>query len=227
MDTDIIVALIGFAATIYAPTVGYLLHTLRKMKRDHADKLVEVANNASRLAAEKERQLFHDQVMSPFYPIKEWTSFVAKVRQIHEDTEVDRVLVLVAVNGDHTPTHASAVWDFRTYGEDYPYVDIPLDEDYVYRLLQTERIGKIRFKADDTQNSKIATFYRDEGVTEAVWALIGKRHCLNTGQVAYKYISVATHTPNGFSDPKEIERLVDSLVAEFRPMLHVSGFGPV
>lgn len=216
---EILVALIGLGGTVWASTIGYFLYDRKRLKREHASELEKATSLM------KERQLFHDQVMSPFYPVKNWTRFVQRVKDISAGTDIDRILILVAVNGHRKPTHASCVWDYRETGEDFSYIDVPLDDDYIFRLNNTESQGRIRFKTVD-DGSKISRFYLTEGVTEAIWAMIGKRVNHSTGQIAYKYISVATHEPGGFSNPAEIERLTDTLVAEFRPMLPTAGFGP-
>ena len=223
LENEILVALIGLGATIYSSTVGTLWYFLRKQKELHRQEIIKVVDEAALKAAHRERQVFHDQVLSPFYPIKEWTRFVKKVKDLNDQTEVDRFLVLVAVNGVNSPTHASVVWDHRTEGEDYFYNDVPLDDDYIARVNAIKK-GKIRFKTEEVSGTKIGAFYQNEGVTEAIWAMIGKRRSFTTEQIAYKYISVATHREGGFSNPKEIERLVDSLVADFRALIGVAGF---
>lgn len=227
LDTEIIVAIIGAGAVVYAATVGLLVKMVQKKDQEHKENLARAVSVAQRQAVEKERRLFHQQVTSPYYPVKDWTHFVSLVQGIHSTTQVDRVLILVAVNGSDDPSHASVVWELRSSGEQFSYTDVPLDADYVHRLLNLRRDGKIRFKTKDVPGTLIGRFYEIEGVTEAVWVLAGKRTSLTTSQVAYKYMSVATHDEGGFTDPKDIERQVDLLVANFRPMLPVSGFGPV
>lgn len=219
METEVWVAIIGLIGVLYSSTVGAFIYHIRK-------NTAEVKTLAADAATLKERQRFHDEVTSPFYPVKDWTRFVNLIKDISTNTQVDRVLVLVAVNGENTPTHATCIWYFRQVGEEYSYMDIPLDPDYVDKLLASKR-GKIRFKTSDAKNTLIGRHYENEGVTEAIWAMVGQRKSFTTGQVAYKYVSVATHDENGFENPKEIERLVDRLVAEFRPMLPTAGFGPI
>ena len=220
METDILVAIIGLGGVIYASTIGYLI-------KKHKDNLQTAESTALAKNESLERQAFHKQVADPFYPVKPWTKFVRRVEDILETTEIDRLLVLVAVNGKYNPTHTSVIVDFRQIGDSYFYIDIPLDSDYIDRLLETKKKGRIRFKTSEVPGTLIGQIYAEEGVTEAVWAIIGKKKSFNTDQVAYKYLSAATHEAGGFKNPAEVERIVDSLVADFRSMLSVSGFGPV
>ena len=221
MTTEIWVAIITFLGVIYSATVGLFYRKIGQVKNEHKEEIHKAA-----LAAE-DRHTFHAQVTDPFYPAREWTKFVDTVYQILEETEIDRLLVLVAVNGAQNPTHASCIVDFRQVGKQYSYVDVPLDQDYIERLIHIKKKGIIRFKTKDVPNTLIGEIYSNEGVTECVWSIVGKKHSFTTDQVAYKFISVATHREGGFSNPKEIERVVRTLTADFRGMLSVSGFGPV
>lgn len=217
---EITVALISLVGVIYTATVGAFLAYVKKQRDDHTKQIDALSREAQVEAA----QLFHAQVTSPYYPIKEWTNFVKKVRSICENTEIDRVLLLVALNGIDNPRHATVVWEHRSEGETHYYIDVPIDDDYVRRLMATKQ-GPIHFKTANIAGTRIGHFYSDEAVTEAMWAMIGKRTSFTTEQVAYKYISVATHSQ--FTDPKEIERLVYDLVADFRPIAAASKFGPI
>lgn len=227
LDTEIWVAAITVGGVIYAATIKYFMDAKAKREEAHKEEILNAVDVARQAAVEKERQAFYRQVTSPYYPVREWTMFVNIVKDLHANTEVDRVLVLVAVNGAEDPRHASVVWEYRTAGESYSYVDVPIDQDYVQRLLHIRREGKIRFKTAEVPGTLIGRFYGNEGVTESVWAMVGKRTSYTTSQVAYKYISVATHAESGFTNPHDIERQVDLLVSNFRPMLPVSGFGPI
>ena len=220
MDPQIIVALISLAGVIYSATVGAGFYYLKRQQNQHKKEIKELSEEA----VIKARQLFHAEVTAPYYPVKEWTHFVNKVRKLNASTNVDRVLVLVALNGDDNPSHASVVWEHRTEGESYSYVDVPLDQDYVHRLLDSKS-GPIHFKTKDVSGTLIGKFYGDEGVTESIWAMIGKRTSPITHQVAYKYISIATHTK--FENPKEMKRLLNDLVAEFRSIASAANFGPI
>lgn len=227
MHVDIWVALIGLGGVVYASTVGLFVRKIQKITETHQEKLAEVADIAAREARQKERQVFHASVTSPFYPVKEWTQFAYAVQQFCEQTLVDRVLVLVAVNGVEKPTHASVVWEYRQTGPQFSYVDVPLDPDYCERLSKIKRGGLLRFKTSEAANTLIGGYYATEGVTESIWGLVGTRHSYKTDQLALKYMSVATHNPGGFEDPQTIERETTNLIGRYKGMLYVSGFSPV
>lgn len=227
MAVDIWVALIGLGGVVYASTVGLFVLKIQRLAEKHQEKLAEVTDIAAREARQKERQIFHASVTSPFYPVKEWTQFSHAVQKFCEESEVDRVLVLVAVNGDERPTHASVVWEYRQTGPQFSYVDVPLDPDYCDRLSKIKRGSLMRFKTSDAPGTLVGGFYTTEGVTESIWGLVGTRHSYKTEQLALKYMSVSTHNPDGFSDPMTIEREAANLIGRYKGMLHVSGFSPV
>ena len=110
------------------------------------------------------------------------------------ETEIDRVLLLVAWNGRMAPRWTTAIWQYRT-GEQIPqsYVHTELDADYVERLkeIRITSCGK-DWKVEEMPNSLIKSIYESEGVKASSWHMIRERE---KGEgVAVTYMSFATHT---------------------------------
>ena len=227
MDAQVVAAIITTGGVIYAATVGWFFRQINQTKKQHKEQIAEAERIAIEKAEAQKRQAFHDAVTNPYFPVREWTNFVWEVQKLHAETEVDRFLVLVAVNGEDDPTHASVVWEHRTEGERYVYQDVSLDSHYVSLLMALKRGERVAFLTSEVKNTLIGKYYETEGVQQSIWRLVGKRVSYSTPQVAYKFVSVATHREGGFSNLADIERRVSILLGDFKPMLHVAGFGPV
>ena len=231
MELATLEVVLGFAGVIYTATIGALIsYVLKKQNKveerfkEHKEEVGQLGDNLRKTQQAIERQEFRNLVINPKFPIKEWTKFATGIHKLCKDTEVDRFLLLVALNGINRPTHASVIWEWRTVGEIFSYNDVPLDDDYVDRLHRTQREGLFSFKTKDVLGTEIGNFYSKEGVVESIWGMVSKRHNYETGQVAYKYFSIATHDENGFSNIEDIKRQVYVLLAELRKASYETGF---
>lgn len=229
MDPQIAASLIGAGGVIYASTIAYLLKRISDMRDKaassayaHRKALEEVTAKGER--AQKEFE-FQQQVKNPYIRLNDWQPIADEIEMLCRDTEIDRVLMLVAVNGVDDPKHATVVWEYRQDKKTFAYVDVPLDADYVRRLIHIREQPLLHFKTNEASNTLIGNFYAREGVTECVWEMIGKRASNTTDQVAYKYMSFATHEEGGIAS--DTLRRCTNIVNRLRSVIHTAGFHPI
>lgn len=140
------------------------------------------------------------------------------------ETGIDRVLILVAVNGDTNPQRATVLWDHNMIEEPWEYDEVKLDDDYRSKLDYIAKNHYLSFKTSEAANTLIGGYYEDEGVRESVWCMISKKKSIDTDQVAYIYMSASTH---GDIDIGSDEiRGAQNIAVTFRKILEPHGFSP-
>jgi hypothetical protein len=136
-------------------------------------------------------------------------------RSLCEETEVDRILMLIAWNGESAPQWTKAEYQYR-YGEQdiKEYIHTSLDDDYRTRLndIQDKPDGVVYSTDDDLfHGTLIKNIYEAEGVKTSMWVYLRKMR-YESG-VCYSYFSFASHTRDSLSPATRlrIRLLVDEL----------------
>jgi len=179
LSTEVIVAGIGFAGVCVTAYFGYL---------------GVLKHNQARVMAENEMEF---QVASLDFSsfMEEWSDVVSELDNLMENTNIDRFLILRAWNGVLSPRWTTAVLQVRQ-GQQEPisYVHYELDSDYILRLQEISRTGKIRFDVDALPDDVgIKQIYQAEGVSASAWFHIEDRDLPNSESRAVTYCSFAAH----------------------------------
>lgn len=112
-----------------------------------------------------------------------------------EESEIDRILLLIAWNGKEKPRWTKAIYQLRG-GEQTvtEYVHTELDDDYRRRLEDTKKStsGQIYRTEDLPEESLIGKIYRAERVKCSHWVFL--RQTSYAEGECYSYFSFATHS---------------------------------
>ena len=242
MSVEIWVALISLGGVIYASTVGVLFqYGKRKLKEIEGVHRQEIDDQEQehirQLREEREREIakkeaeyrieFHRKVQNPYVPLNQWQPVADQIETLCQESIIDRVLLLVALNGDSVSTHATVIWDYRAHPhkQKFEYVDVKLDPDYVLRMNRMVSEEYFHFKTEEAKGTLIGKYYEAEGVKNSLWIHLGKRNSINTDQVAYKFMSFATHEEGDFTS-EDIRKIVN-IAGEVKTLIYASGFTPV
>jgi len=231
MTQETFSAILALGGVVYAASIGLLIAMMNLKKAHQKSELQLVTVEAEKLRIEtrlvQKRYEFIEEVTHPLVSLVYWQPVVDAINALMLSSAVDRVLLLTAINGIQRPTHTSAVWQIRLPSNDIvPYINQPIDDDYVDRLFLMKRSRFIRFKTVDLPNSAfIKGCYLEEGVTESVWVLLGTKANADTGQLAYKYVSFSTHDERGYTD--EDVRRIQVVSAELKNTIRASGFSSI
>ncbi len=182
----ILTGLFGLAGT-------YLTYRWGRTQKIRADAEAE----ENRL--QKERDLFTYQVTRPLVELPLWATICSKIDRYIMDPKNNtrRVLIFICVNGRDDPKTTTAVWQFRNMSSHQSYIDVDLTKeadrgDYVQRLNETRRAGRIHFAFADIPNCIIGDVGRQEGLGETCWYWVGSIPSAKTKQVGGVYVSGAT-----------------------------------
>lgn len=205
--TEIIAAIVSGVFALVLAHFNY--------KRKQAPPTVEVN-------VEEVKEAFRHRALHPQAPLAQVLSFCQRARQIGHDTEIDRILMLVAINGIDDPTHVTAIWDDRLTGEPFKYVHVAIDSDYNKRLKETLRNPHYKFKASEASGSLIGGIYEMEGVNEALWIHVGTKKHPETKQAAYLFMSWATHGSQEIS--KDTMRKIHNAISDLKQVMKEDGY---
>lgn len=135
--------------------------------------------------------------------LQDWQNTFDELNAIISETEIDRILILRAWNGELIPRWTTAVYQLREEGQ-HPrqYIHFELDSDYVTRLKEISGTGQIYFNVDDINpdTAKIKQVYKAEGVKASYWAHIETLSLKNSSAQAIAYISFSTHVQDEISE---------------------------
>lgn len=185
MDTEILVASLGFLGVLVTATIGWFSTNREKHRRQQSE------NEMSLQMAALDFADF----------LKEWHGTVSELHQLMETTTVDRFIILRAWNGRLAPRWTTAIYQVRQKGQEhFNYVHYELDQDYVDRLRHVSLGGEMRFKTADLPDCGIRDVYHNEQVTESVWFELDHREVRGTDSRAITYCSFATHEAQGLDD---------------------------
>jgi hypothetical protein len=221
---------LGLPVEIWVAIITAVSGILVKRQTDVRKFERQLAEKEEALQEEKDKQEilakseFRKTVIGPLVNIQKLENIGVAIRRLIKETEIDRVLILVAVNGVDHPTHASCIWDKRDPEEDWKYIDVPIDDDYRDRLKEAERRGYSVLITDKIQGTRIGKIYKAEGVRYSVWTSVGKRAALKTRQVAYCFCSWSTHQDVEFH-AETLQRILN-LNAQIRLMMQEAGYAP-
>jgi len=210
METEIWIALISLGGLIWTSTVGYFLAHSRKQK-------AEVSSKDSKINQIRTEHAFERKAVNTFVNLQQWDTISSKIQTFCKTSSIDRFMILVAVNGLNDPRETTAIYQYREDTADFhSYVGVELDRDYVSRLAELKRNGILFVDTSELPSSLLRGIYLDEGVTHAIWYLIGTMENKETGQVAYKYCSFAT-SQEIITD--ETEHIIGNIVGELKKMM--------
>lgn len=205
----------GITAIFGLLLAGVLRHVLARLK--------QAEGQVKRHEDKTEEELFSEGVKNIRLNIREFNSVAKTITKASKDTKIDRVLVLVGVNGTTKPNRATVLWDDLNY-EPTLYEDVALDADYQDRFEYITKNSHLQFRTDDPEcaNSKINEWYSLEGVVSSIWMVIAKKSSHNTEQVAYMYMSCSSHNQEEMGNP-EI-RAGQNIAALMRQVVSTHGY---
>lgn len=168
--------------------------------------------------------LFAERVKNLRLSIREFNPIAKTINRACIETKIDRVLILTCVNGLSKPKRATVLWDAND--EDiWTYDDVPLDTDYQDRVQYIIKNSHLQFKTEEARNTKIYGFYQIEGVKESIWIAIAKMISIDTDQVAYMYMSVATHGEDDMGNDEV--RVGQNIASLMRNIVSTHGYRPI
>lgn len=132
-----------------------------------------------------------------------------------EQTEVDRILLLIAWNGVAAPKWTKAIYQFRMGEQEVTeYIHTELDDDYRMRLveIQDSPNGKVYRVEEMAEHSLIRQIYDAERVKSSLWVFLRAR-AYDDG-TCYSYLSFSSHHTESISP--DVRTRVRLLVNQIR-----------
>lgn len=157
----ICVALIGATSAVIVAWVN----NKSKLKKTEFEK--------KSLSDELERQ---SDALGGFGALRiEFSRIENEFHQLCENTEVCRIVVLCAWNGETDPKYATAVWQYRKgFTTNVNYLRVSLDPDYQTRLASC-KFGPQHFRTQDLPpGCVIKGIYESEEIEESVWMFLDR-----------------------------------------------------
>lgn len=129
-----------------------------------------------------------------------WGKTIGDIDRLIDETEIDRFLMLTAINGIEHPRETTAHFQKRERGQKkYEYTEIQIDDHYRQLLKQAIQEGYVYFVVDDLPDGVlIKNIYLMEGVKSSMWILISVND-LGDGKKSITYASLSTHQDGGIS----------------------------
>ena len=137
-------------------------------------------------------------------------------QRLCEETEIDRIMLLIAWNGTTHPRWTKAIYQFR-HGEQevVEYIHTELDDDYRSRLQECKNSNHGRlFRVEQMpEKSLIGRIYRAEDVKSSAWFFLRESEYAEGN--CYSYFSFATHETETISPDVmiRIQLIVDQIKA--------------
>jgi hypothetical protein len=187
MDTEIIVAILGFIGILVSAAVGIYNNNKNKHKAEQAE-----AEMRFQRASLDFGKFMH-----------EWSDTHQEILHLLETTEIDRFLLLRAWNGALEPRWTTAVFQIREQDQTpVSYVHFELDTDYQERLRIAQIHNGMAMSTKELPECGIKSVYEAEGVKAAFWSHIESLAIPNTNCHAVTYCSfgstkvdkLSTHT---------------------------------
>ena len=180
--SEALVAVLGFAGVFVTGYFGYLQSTSKQHELEQA-----------------ERELQFQAAYLDFGQfLTEWGETIKDIEQLMEETSISGFLIFRAWNGYLEPRWTTAVLQIRKGNQEVvSYVHFELDNDYVNRLRDINRDGRIVFRTEDLPvDAAIRGVYELEGVKVAAWYQLLNQQIPGTQSQAVTYCSFATHSDN-------------------------------
>lgn len=179
INSDVVVAFVGLCGILITAWVGHRQFLKEYHKRTMA-----------------EREMKFQRVALDFADfMQEWDETAAQIKDLMQNTNIDRFLLLRAWNGYLNPMWTTAVFQIRQEGQHMvSYQHFELDKDYVSRL---QRIASNRvnvWRTDEmSDDCAIKAVYIAEGVSSSMWCHIDHKKLGGTESATHTYCSFATH----------------------------------
>ncbi len=191
---EIIVSLIGMASAIAVAAITAVSANYKVSKAKTAVKQAESEMRFQRAALD----------FGTF--ISDWAETHKEIKNLLENTEIDRFIMFRAWNGENAPRWTTNVFQMRLGNQEpIQYVHFDLDDDYVSRLRRIVRDGILYFKVCDIPESSIKHVYDAEGVLSTVWCHILSERVINSNAATHTYCSFSSHITSDL-DPATITK---------------------
>ncbi len=180
---EIWVAIIALVGTVFAAVFHYWSNA------KHA-RLMHVLEIERKQLSDEMQQQVEELDFSKF--LLDWGVTEKALRDLMESTNIDRFLILKAINGTYTPRWTTAFFQMRSDGQKpYSYIHVELDKDYVDRLIRIVNTGPLGFEVNSIPDSLIKSIYSLEGVKHSFWVHL-ETHEFPNGSAAITYCSFST-----------------------------------
>ena len=146
---------------------------------------------------------------------------IFEIDNLVKETEIDRFLMLTAINGMKKIKKTTAYFQRREEGQkEYKYEDVKIDDNYRSLLKITIEVGYTYFLVSDLpHDALIKRIYEMEGVKASMWILIDINYN-DDGTVAVTYASLSTHKDGGICEETKTRILVSrDMIAATAKML--------
>ncbi len=170
--------------------------------------------------AEKAERQSHHIKQDHAKLILAWFKTFGKIDQLIANTEIDRVLVLTAINGIKQPKYVTAYFQRRSENQDeVEYIDIKIDDHYRSLLEVTVQTGYVYFVVQDLPTGVIIkNIYEMENVKSSMWVLIGINE-LGNEKKSITFASLSTHKDGGISASTQTQCIITrDLLSKSRDM---------
>jgi hypothetical protein len=122
------------------------------------------------------------------------------IKDLLEETNIDRVLKLKAWNGKYHPKYVTAYIQYRQDPSGFvKYVNYPIDEDYGHRLRATRDHGWRIYTVYDDPDSNIMQSYIAEGVKVSLWVAVEEVSLVDSESKCVFFMSFSSHTSKTIS----------------------------
>lgn len=209
METEVVLAVV---ASITAIATAYI--TARYAKQNNAESEPEDFKKQVLAAIESGHkeisELYHhiedmrqcDDLCSKIdvgAVFRKTASIYDQVISIIRSSEIDRVLVLKACNGEAPPDKITAILQMRAHGQDViPYEHLKPDYAYIDMLYRIEKDGGIILVVKEMPDCMLKRIYQEEGVVSSFVSHI--KTIKNGDQKVIYFASYASHEPVTITD---------------------------
>lgn len=194
MITTILIALI--------PTIGAIYQTIAKNRLDKRNKELDI--ELERQKIETQHSAIKYDVVTQLLKFSQYQKIYDTVIKMMNDSNVDRFLIFVAVNGKTELRKVTCI--FQKYKHDENGMDavsvykgLKVDNTYVRYLYDTEKHGEITLQAEKIEPSLVKDIYESEGVKWSNWKFICRLNIDGRNDLI-AYCSAATFNEEGFNN---------------------------
>lgn len=196
--------------TLFIPAILVHRRELLKMKKDYEfrkreweeklkEKEYEIKDKDRTLKDYELKISFFDRIMDFKYINKIKDS----VNRIFSETEANRFLILIAINGSEDPNIVSVIFEQHKdakvkYFASARYRNVSIDQPYKNIIKRIKSLPYVVFRTEDEASCLLKDFYELEGVKESVIKFLAKKP-INTKDDFIIFSSTATSGDKGFS----------------------------
>ena len=203
-------------------TIGAAIGAYFKFKTAKVEaKSVETLVEDKELTYQEKENLLTESGTDLIAAFQAWADMEIEIKNLLDDTVLDRFVLLRAWNGIREPDKTTAVYQYKSSGRDYiKYVGVELDRDYTQKLASTYN-GPVVFSTKDQQGTLIKNIYDNEGIKSAAWFYIISEEVKGVKEKSTVYCSFASTSADSL-DSITVMR-AQMIVSRIKGIMHKYG----